>query len=141
MNTVMNVRYALFAFSILALIAPTGCGSRDPATAEISGVVTIDGAPVLDGDILFRAADGASGSHAGKIIDGKFSLESSPGAKLVEIRASREVPGKIDESNPGEPVPLREQFIPTQYNSQTTLTANVQAADDNTLNFDLKSSS
>jgi hypothetical protein len=37
----------------------------------------------------------------------------------------REVPGKMDESNPGDPVPLMEMYIPAKYNTETTLTTEV----------------
>jgi hypothetical protein len=40
---------------------------------------------------------------------------------IVEITASREVPGQFREDNPGERVAVKEQFIPAKYNSESTL--------------------
>jgi hypothetical protein len=126
--------FALFAASAMLL---AGCGPTGPVTHTVSGTVTFDGVPVAKGDIIFRDAAGQDKSYGGQITDGKFSFESSPGKKKVEINAMREVPGKMDTSNPGAEVPLMEQYIPKQYNTESTLTAEVPGSGDFT--FDLKS--
>jgi hypothetical protein len=108
---------------------------------EVTGNVTFDGTPVSEGDITFRAADGTEGSCAGRIVDGSYTFECTPGDKLVEVYAMRDVPGKFDESNPGEKVPLREMYIPDNYNSDTTLKATVSESGDNKFDFSLESGS
>ena len=114
---------------IWMLLAPVfllvGCGPSTPEKHTVQGTVTFDGAAVAEGDIIFRDAAGQTRSYGGKILDGEFSFESSPGSKIVEITAMREVPGEMDTSNPGEEIPLRKQYIPAIYNTETTLTAEV----------------
>lgn len=73
----------------------------------------------------------------GDITDGQFTIKSQPGRKQVEITAHRET-GEFDESNPGEKIPLREQYIPARYNSETTLEEEVQAGS-NQFTFELTS--
>ncbi len=131
----------LILLFLLGLSPCVGCGPSGPTTVPVSGKVTLDGAPVAEGDIYFRDAEGKGGSYAGKIVNGEYTFESTPGPKTVEIRATREVPGKFDESNPGEKVPLIEQYIPPQYNSETTLKAEVAESGENVHNFDLQSGS
>jgi len=126
--------FSLFAASAVIL---AGCGPSGPTTHTVSGTVTFDGAPVAQGEIVFRDAAGQEKSYGGQISNGKYSFDSSPGAKKVEISAMREVPGEWDTSNPGEKVPLMEQYIPEKYNAESTLTAKVTGA--NTINFELKS--
>jgi hypothetical protein len=127
---------SLFAVSALIL---AGCGpAAAPETLSVTGTVTFDGTPVADGEIVFRDSAGQTRSCGGLITGGKFTFDSSPGSKKVEITARREVPGKMDTSNPGEEVPLMEQYIPDTYNEKTTLTADV-SADKTTFDFELKS--
>ncbi len=130
---------SLYVFGLLAASAMifAGCGPSGPVTHSVSGAVTFDGAPVTDGEIVFRDAAGQEKSYGGPIADGKYSFESSPGKKTVEISAMREVPGKMDTSNPGEEVPLREQYIPEKFNGASELTAEV--TDSEPIDFDLKS--
>lgn len=119
-------------------LALTACsGPTGPATHEVSGTVTFDEAPLPEGEIIFRAADGGP-SHGGPIKGGQYAFESTVGKKQVTITASREVPGEFDEQNPGEKVPMIAQYVPAQYNEETTLEAEVTASG-GSFNFDLKS--
>lgn len=115
-----------------------GCGPQGPKTYTVSGTVTFDGQPVAEGEIAFRDAAGQERGYGGKITAGKYSFESTPGSKTVEITAMREIPGKMVEDNPGEKTPAMEMYIPAKYNSETTLTAEVSDSGENVLNFDLK---
>lgn len=60
-------------------------------------------------------------------MDGKYSLEATPGRKRVEVTAMRDVPGKFSEANPGEKVPVREQYIPKKFNADSKLEFEVKA--------------
>ena len=122
-------------------LALTACGgSGGPPTYGVSGSVTFDEAPLPEGEIIFRAADGKGQSHAGKIKHGQYAFESTAGEKQVSITANREVPGEFDESNPGEKSPVIEQYIPAQYSEQTTLKVEVTKSEaENNFDFDLKS--
>jgi hypothetical protein len=121
----------------ILLLFSSGCGDSGPVTVPVTGQVIFDGEPISEGEILFRATDGTR-SYAGKIKDGTYSVEVSPGAKRVEITAYRDVPGKFREDNPGERTPVREMYIPERYNSATTLTIEV-SPDGQEENFELTS--
>lgn len=119
---------SLYVFSLLVASAVifAGCGPGGPATHSVTGSVTFDGTPVAEGEIIFRDAAGQMKSYGGRITDGKYAFDSEPGKKKVEITAMRDVPGEMDTtSNPGEEVPLREQYIPEKYNDASELTTEV----------------
>jgi hypothetical protein len=119
----------------------SGCSSEPegPAMFTVTGTVNFDGAPVTDGRIQFRKADGDTKAFSGEIKDGSYSLETEAGKMTVEITASRPT-GKFDNSNPDDPPqPIGEMYIPAKYNSETTLTAEVSPTADNKIPFDLVS--
>ena len=122
--------------SLGGLLFPlAGCGPRGPRVYDVSGTATFDGKPIENGDIIFLAADGQVSPDAGKIVDGKFQVRVKEGSKKVEIRATKE----IGRTSMGA---LYDDYIPSKYNGQTTLTAQIPTTDgSNHLEFDLKSDS
>jgi hypothetical protein len=117
-------------------VALAGCGGGDgPKLYPVSGTVTYNGEPLKEGQIVYRLTGASGRSYSGPITDGTYKLESEPGPAAVEITAYREVPGKLDRSN-GDPVPLREMYIPQKYNRATTLKAEVKPGS-NTDKFEL----
>lgn len=118
---------------ITALLALTGCNESGPAKLDVSGTVKYDGQEVADGYITFTPADKTIGPEAGPIKDGKYRVHAVAGQNKVQIQANRSVPGK--KGPMGEPAV--EQYIPKQYNEETTLTADV-ASGKTEHNFDLK---
>ena len=131
----MTLLLALLA-SITA-VCLTGCGPSGPRLHPVAGTVTFDGEPVAEGRIQFRAVEGDQRAFSAVIENGDYELETAAGKMTVEITASRIVPGKFDESNPGEKVPVGEMYIPARYNSQTELTAEVPAGGTKQLDFAL----
>ena len=129
---------AIMSVAAVLLLGVLGCGGGSE-TYDVSGAVTLDGQPVKEGDIIFEASDGSIGSDAGKIIDGKYSLEVKPGRKKVVIRSQRKVPGKSIEGAMGENLDETEEAIPARYNESTELTAEVGSSSDNTFDFPLRS--
>ncbi|PQO30898.1 hypothetical protein DTL21_22125 [Bremerella cremea] len=105
----------------LAVLATIGC-SRGPEVFPINGKVTLDGAPIQDGTIMFLSSEGANEMAKGKIIEGAYSLDCTPGNKTVQI-------GGYTSEN---------KIVPWQYLSQdSSLSANVtQEAE---LDFELTS--
>ena len=129
----MNIR---FTGVTLGLALVLGCGPSGPTTYTVTGRVTFDGQPVEEGEIIFRAADGASGSWEARIVGGSYSMEVTPGEKRVEITARRKVEGASPAAS-GEPALSFESFIPERYNEKSELTANVTPSGPNTFNFAL----
>lgn len=130
-------------FALIFGILTVGCGggpSDAPKTYEVSGTVTLDGQPVPEGAMVFLDPDGKQKSYGASIKDGNFSTSMTAGKKKVEINASRESKDKMAPGpSGGPPVPVLEQYIPVQYNKQTTLEADISADGSNELTFDLKS--
>jgi hypothetical protein len=116
------------------LLAVCGCSSG-PRLYEVTGTVTFDDKPVPEGDIYFVPDDPALGAEYGKIRDGNYSLKAKAGPSHVKIYAVHEVPGKKDPMGTG---PAIEDYIPSIYNNQTTLTADVGKGKDK-FDFPLKS--
>ena len=125
---------------LACLLAVGACGGPGgPPKYDVSGNVTFDGTPLPKGEIVFRATDETGQSYGGAIENGKYAFDSASGKMQVSITASREVPGQFDEQNPGEKVPVIEQYIPAQYNEETTLDAEVAKSGARNFDFDLKS--
>ncbi len=124
------------------LISPVvlflGCGGQPtgPVIYKVAGTVTFNSTPVDGGEIIVRSQDGKHAA-ASLITNGHYELKATTGPKTVEVTAMRDVPGKFQEYNPGEKVPVREQFIPAKYNAKTTLKLDVAAKDTPDANFDL----
>jgi hypothetical protein len=116
-----------------------GCLAQDdgPRTVSVAGTVTFDGRPVAEGDIVFRSTNPGEHAYAGKIIEGQFSFDATPGQKNVEITATRVVEGKFVEDNPGEKTPVRESYIPAKYNTNSELRAEIPDSGTTDLKFEL----
>lgn len=121
-------RLVSFVVISATTLAFAGCSSKSdgPEIFTSSGTVLYNGEPVADGRIVFRSLDGDGRGFSAPIKDGEYSIETYGGRMRVEVRASREVPGKFDHSN-GEPTPVGEMYIPARYNSQSDLVTNVPA--------------
>lgn len=130
----------LFLFSTALII---GCGGDDagPPTVSVSGMITLDGTPVPEGEVIFRSADGGGGrADAAQIKDGEFAMESTLGKKKVEIRAMRPVAGvETTQLETGEGGGAVEQYIPEQYNDKSTLSADVSESGETEFKFELTS--
>ncbi|MHB8902421.1 MAG: hypothetical protein ACYC6Y_26980 [Thermoguttaceae bacterium] len=125
----------LFAVSLLAGLTLAGCGQSGPTRYEITGNVTLDGQPVDGGEVLFIPTDGAGSPDACPIAAGVFKGQVTPGSKRVEINATKDT-GKVAPDG----LPDYQNFIPKQYNTESTLTAEIKGADTAPLNFALESS-
>lgn len=125
----------------LVMIAVTlmiGCGGSAPTGPRlyaVTGTVSFTGEPLKEADLLVRTADGKHAAGT-KVTDGKFKVSVPAGTSIVEITAMRDVPGQFKEENPGERVAVKEQFIPTKYNAESTLKLDVKP-DTKDVKFDL----
>lgn len=108
----------------LICLAAVGCGSAGEGVL-VAGAVTYNGQPIDQGEIIFTPAESSKPSVAGQIAAGKYECQIPPGRNQVRITAYREVPGKVDRSNPGEESPVVEMYLPDQYNARSTLEVSV----------------
>jgi len=120
-DTLLRNAFRTAAFAVA--LSAASCSSQNNLVT-IDGSVTLDGAPLPDGDILFTPADPQFGSEAAKIKDGVYQATVRPGQHKVQIRASRPVPGK--KGPMGEQ--LIEDYIPAKYNDQSNLSIDVSAS-------------
>jgi len=108
---------------IFIALAAASCAPENPLLT-IGGSVTLDGAPLPDGDIVFTPTDPQFGSEGGKIKEGVYQAAVHKGVSKVQIRATRPVPGK--KGPMGEQ--LIEDYIPARYNDASTLTIDASAS-------------
>ncbi len=139
----MRVRY-LWIIG-LGLLMGCGHGSEIPR-ASVSGKVSYQGQPIADGTIRFVPIKGTKGPVAGaEIKDGVYQVVVAGGVPLgthrVEIQAFQTL--AQDSSQPRRPgrigdLPAKRQYLPTQYNRQSTLEATIDSKGEKIQDFDLK---
>jgi hypothetical protein len=117
----------------LLLMAMLGCGNSGPVKYRLSGAVNLDGTPLADGIIHFKATDAQVPDEMAQVRSGKYEIQVAPGERLVQITAERIVPGKKDALN----MPLREQFVPEKYNADSK--RKIVVTGNQVENFDLRS--
>lgn len=130
----MLTRATFSLFACWSIVVLAGCGSSGPGTVSVTGQVTFDGRPLRSGEIIFRAE--GSPSHAGKILDGRYSLDSTAGPKRVEITAVG-TPTTSAAAGSGEPEIEFDVQLPPRYHSRSELTATVTEHSPNEFDFDL----
>lgn len=120
----------------LSLLAASGCGSE----AKVSGKVTLDGQPLESGTIMFVPADGKGQPQSGEIKNGQYSVNVEPGSKIVQITSSKVVGQKPRyENSPNSPIDdISEQIVADEYNTKSTLKANVKAGSSELPPFEVK---
>jgi hypothetical protein len=123
---------------IVTLILSSGCGPSVGRTYKVSGTVLLAGQPLPEGEIRwYSLEDDRAAPEGGTIKDGRFELRASEGKNRVEIRAFREVPGSAQ--GPMSP-PVRKQYLPACYNTNSELVRQVAATDSNQFEFALQDS-
>ena len=130
---------------LLFLLAVPGCSRGGPQRAEVRGTVTFEQTPIESGSIAFVPIDGTQGPTAGGTIAGgayRIARNEGPvvGRYRVEIRGVRKTGRRVasgeELDEPGELVDEVEMFVPPEYNSRSTLTADIHAGR-NEVDFDL----
>ncbi|WP_417383068.1 hypothetical protein [Gimesia sp.] len=103
---------------------------------EVKGTVSLDGATIPAGDIIFEPVDGMGPAGAGQILDGKFIFQCPVGPKKVIISASRKTGKKGKDF--GEDI--MESYIPAKFNTESELQEKVSKDSENEFHFTLKTS-
>lgn len=128
--------------AILITICVAGCGKSSDGREAVSGSVTFNGAPLAQGTIEFTSVDGSQQS-GGEISQGEYFVPAEqgllPGKYVVRIYSTEEAASSAPPGPPGpEAATVRNrQLIPPQYNTQSTLTAEVTADGDNRFDFQI----
>jgi len=124
---------------LLAAGLAAGCGQSGPQRAAIHGRVTIADQPLASGQILFiPVAPNAGPSASGAIVNGEYKIEEREGPIVgknrVEVRGERPLGFAIDDEQAFAqrgPVPLPPDPVPATFNSQSQLSLDVAADQDN----------
>ncbi|QDT79013.1 carboxypeptidase-like regulatory domain-containing protein [Gimesia maris] len=141
LNVCVPQRVNSILFTIL-IFSVSGCGSGGepiPELAQVTGVITMDGAPLEGAKVIFepqQATDKARrrASSATTESDGSYTLQYNSDASGATPGSHKVLISKM----PDDPEQAGEQLIPAKYNNKTELTAEVKEGD-NSFDFDLKS--
>lgn len=133
------IRASLVLGAALLATVLVGCGPAAPATAKVNGTVTLDGSPMPDGDVFLKGDESKNATF--KINGGKFSGECQTGKYRVEIMAYKEETPKADATGytPPSGSVNKVNYIPAEFNTNSTMTAEVKAGGPNELKFEVKS--
>jgi hypothetical protein len=121
-------------FGTLALVA--GCSDPEHELAPrhaASGSVTHDRQPLASGTIIFEStADLAKGlpPTSAPIVNGRYEIQATAGPNVVRINSTKE---STDESG----MTVFEETIPSRYNTESELTAEVAPGTTTTKDFAL----
>jgi hypothetical protein len=115
----MSGRATCFLALVAAAAVLPGCG---PPTSTVSGEVTIDGQPLDKGVISYSPAEGAGAAATADVEKGKYRLQTTPGAKWVQISAPIVVGQHKAYNSPDAPlVDVNGERLPERYNAKTEL--------------------
>ncbi|MEW4564846.1 hypothetical protein AB1K70_20060 [Bremerella sp. JC770] len=123
----ITARFSPFSVSALAMMLCMligGCSAGPGDMVGVAGQITFDGKPVEKGEIRFTVPGHAT--EASRIEMGKYEANVPKGKSDVEIFAYREVKSSEMAITGSEPINVN--YIPAKYNKETTLTADLQAA-------------
>lgn len=110
------------AFVAVVSLLCLGCGTTDDGLVQITGTITLDGKPLKQGKITIEATDGRGGVEGGTIVDGTYSVKTTPGSKAVKINAPKVIGQKKTYDTPDSPTTdVVTESIPKKYNQQTEL--------------------
>jgi hypothetical protein len=134
---------------LMAVAAGCGQSANQPAVAPTAGVVTYNGSPLANAQVVFIPAD-SSGSRvatgktdaSGAFVMSTFGKDDGaiPGDKLVTVVAQEEVKSAKEGNEPGSPGYVApKELIPKKYFSEATsgLKASVVAGKQNRFEFAL----
>jgi hypothetical protein len=132
----MSIGRSLLVIPVVAAaFVALGCSSSSQKGYPVTGTVTLDGEPIPEGNLDFLVPNEKRGPVASaKIENGAYKVYLKEGNWRVQVNATRE--GKT--INPRTKKPERESYIPTRYNSESTLTVEVSPGKENHHDFALQ---
>jgi hypothetical protein len=121
----------------------SGCGPSDGFPhVGVSGKVMLSGKPLAAGTITFVPMVSGPAAH-GTIADGSYAIARAegpgPGSYRVEISSIQTTGRRIPDSEyPGKTVAETRNAVPSRYNLNSTLRAEVEEGSDQTFDFALE---
>lgn len=131
-------RHLIAAIAVLAI---SGCGPKSDRL-EVTGTITLNGAPLDSGSIRFNSSAGQKLVATGAIIkDGAYQVPQAkglpPGKYRVEINSpDLKAPPIMLRSGPGAAgIPTAPERIPAEYNVNSQQSIEVTVGGDNRFDF------
>lgn len=130
------IRVGLFSALVLAL----GCssGPAQPKSAAVKGKVTLDGAPLASGSIVFDEGPSVPAT-AVEIKNGEYSGTATVGKKTVRISAFKAAPAPKDMTGAAYEGGNKVNYLPARYNTASTEVREVKEGGPNEFDFQVKS--
>ena len=132
------MHYLLRLLMLPATLLLAGCGRDGPPRAPIAGSVTVGGAPLKAGRIMFLPQAPTEGPAVStRIVEGKYTLADTEGpivgSNRVEVEADLPLTFEIDDEAAFARAKgkLPRQPIPPQFNRESTLSIDVKAGEEN----------
>lgn len=122
------------AIVMAALFIGCDSGPGEKSKAPVSGTVTMDGKPMVDGEIFFTEPGGTP--EIVPVKDGKFEGQVTVGQKAVQVNSYKTIMVKPFPDAPAEK--SQENLVDPKFNATSTLTEEVKA-DGNTYKFEVTS--
>jgi hypothetical protein len=135
----MEARRLRIRLRLLALVCLVSLLSCADNKSTVSGTVTFDGQPVLNGVVTFVKSEGDLIREGAIIKEGAFKATLPPGEYRIELSAQKVVGKRKQKGFDGkdEEVELTAELFPESYNSKTTLTKKIEPGS-NMLQLDIK---
>ncbi|MEX1041815.1 MAG: hypothetical protein WDZ51_14345 [Pirellulaceae bacterium] len=136
----MNVFSLSALISFFLLVPLVGCGNSSTPRESVSGTVTLEGQPLVDGSILF-SPQGDGPSAGGEIVNGQYTLARelgpAPGKYRVEISSWRSTGKSIYDAASEREEETLVSVIPPRYNSRSELQVEIEPGKENRFDFEL----
>lgn len=122
----MMIPLQLMSVIALCLVA-IGCGRNQEHVGKqrIVGTATWNGTPIQEGTVSLLAAD--SQIDSAPIENGRFTIFTTPGLKVVSVMAEREIGTPRPTAHEPNPSPVRFQYLPKECNVDSKLQETVSS--------------
>lgn len=139
LSPTLLARAVFMPLLVMSLAGCGGGGGDRPSLGRVSGLVTLDNSPVEGAEVQFLPVDGGRPSTGITDAQGRYTLqytENSSGAVIGQHSVSITTGGYRQQ--PDGTTTESPERIPARYNTETTLTQDVQSGS-NEINFELES--
>ncbi|MBA2116424.1 hypothetical protein [Bremerella alba] len=111
----------------LLFFAALAAGCNEDGKISVDGTASWNGQPIEKGYIELQPI-GEGHFASAEIVDGRFTLQTTPGKRLVKVIAKK----KVGETPPSDRIPEAQpimfQFVPPKFNSESTLEMEISAS-------------
>ncbi|MBX3441415.1 MAG: hypothetical protein KF774_03340 [Planctomyces sp.] len=132
---------ALLSLCLAAACLASGCGGSDVVLTRVEGMVTLDGEPLSDAEVVYRPKGRGRPSFGRTDEGGHYTLSYLEGQEGALAGAHTVTISTLIEPDSDSDDPVKQQGrperVPAQYNVKTTLEEELNAGELNVKDFDL----